>query len=495
MSRAPVINKFYIDRPFVKPGSPKAYLAAAILVMLGTALQLLLKSWAPGLPFALLFPMVVITIFLCGSRAGLFAAALSILSVWLLIFPPHIPDYAPGRTLLFSVGAGAVILVAGALRMSAERTWRLNDDLRASEARLLGLLESAPDAMVILNTVGVIVFANARAETLFGHASQALLGKSVDMLLPEQSRGLYLAQLALVAAGPGDRPPRPPIELEGLSKDGRNFPIEVTFGLLGTRDGALISTAIRDITQRRQIEARLAEANKAKTEFLARMSHELRTPLNAIIGFSELIRDGVIAPLDARYRDYGGDINGAGRHLLNIINEILDISKIEAGHLELREETVSLGECIEACQRIVQVMAEAADVRLSIAAASGLPPIRCDAQRFRQVLLNVMSNAVKFTPARGRVSVTASLEKTGLVVTVDDTGIGMNDEQIALAFEPFRQIDGVLNRRFDGTGLGLPLAKALLELHGGTLDISSVPSKGTSVRIGLPLARIVGVAA
>jgi protein-histidine pros-kinase len=349
--------------------------------------------------------------------------------------------------------------------------------------------------MVILDAQGAIVHVNVRAETLFGHSRAPLIGKPVGLLLPPESQAPYLAQLAKVAAGPADAPPRPPLELDGLCEDGRVFPIEVSFGLFGTKDGALISTAIRDITQRRQIEARLAEANKAKTEFLARMSHELRTPLNAIIGFSELIRDAVIAPLDARYRDYGGDINGAGLHLLNIINEILDISKIEAGHLELREETVSLGECIEASQRIVQVMAEAANVRLSVTVPSGLPPIRCDAQRFRQVLLNVMSNAVKFTPAGGRVGVTASLEKNGPVVLVEDTGIGMNDEQIALAFEPFRQIDGVLNRRFDGTGLGLPLAKALLELHGGTLDISSVPAKGTRVRIALPSARVVSVAA
>jgi signal transduction histidine kinase len=246
-------------------------------------------------------------------------------------------------------------------------------------------------------------------------------------------------------------------------------------------------------------EARVAEASRAKSEFLARMSHELRTPLNAIIGFSEMIREAMIGPLDARYRGYGADINSAGRHLQTIINDILDISKIEGGRLDLRDEPVSIGESIEACRRIVAAMAEAVGVTLSVDVPPELPVIRSDAVRFRQILLNLMSNAVKFTPTGGRVHVSAAIEGRHAVIAVADTGIGMKEEDIAVALEPFRQIDhvggGAFTRRFDGTGLGLPLAKALVELHGGTLEIKSAPAAGTTVRILLPLERRIEAAA
>jgi signal transduction histidine kinase len=256
----------------------------------------------------------------------------------------------------------------------------------------------------------------------------------------------------------------------------------------------LASAKMRRINENlRASEAQLAEASNAKSEFIARMSHELRTPLNAIIGFSEMIREAMIGPLDARYRGYGADIHSAGRHLQNVINDILDISKIEGGRLDLHDEPVAIEDTIESCRRIVVAMAEATGVALSVDVPAGLPPIRCDALRFRQILLNLMSNAVKFTPAGGSATVSAAVEGGFAVVAVADTGIGMRAEDIAIALQPFRQVDGgagdALTRRFAGTGLGLPLAKALVELHGGTLAIESAPARGTTVRIRLPLER------
>ena len=246
-------------------------------------------------------------------------------------------------------------------------------------------------------------------------------------------------------------------------------------------------------------EARLADASKAKSEFIARMSHELRTPLNAIIGFSEMIREAMVGPLDARYRGYGADINSAGLHLQNVINDILDISKIEGGRLELRDEAVEIEDMIESCRRIVAAMAEASGVALSIDVSETLPLLRCDALRFRQILLNIMSNAVKFTPNGGDVTVSARAADGFAIITVADTGIGMRTEDIAIALEPFRQVSGdeydVLTRRFDGTGLGLPLAKALVELHGGTLAIESTLHRGTTVQVRLPLQPKVQAAA
>jgi signal transduction histidine kinase len=240
-------------------------------------------------------------------------------------------------------------------------------------------------------------------------------------------------------------------------------------------------------------EAKLLDAGKAKSDFIARMSHELRTPLNAIIGFSEMIREAMIGPLNARYRGYGADINSAGRHLQNVINDILDISKIEGGRLELRDEPVAIDDMIESCRRIVDAMAEATGVALSVDIAEALPIIRCDALRFRQILLNLMSNAVKFTPAGGRATISAAIDGDFAVITVADTGVGMREDDIAVALEPFRQVGSdaqdVLTRRFAGTGLGLPLAKALVELHGGTLAIASALGHGTTAHIRLPLRR------
>ena len=236
-------------------------------------------------------------------------------------------------------------------------------------------------------------------------------------------------------------------------------------------------------------------ADRTKSEFLANMSHELRTPLNAIIGFSEVLRDAIMGPLDTRYRGYAADIHGSGQHLLDLINDILDLSKIEVGRLELRADSVSLRDIADACRRVIEARAVAADVVLGFTLAEDIPLIDADETRLKQVLLNLLSNAVKFTPAGGHVTVSAWLEAGGLVIAVADTGIGMRAQDIPLALEPFRQVDAVLSRRYEGTGLGLPLAKRLTELHGGTLEIDSMPGRGTTVRIRLPALRMIGTVA
>ena len=489
------VSKLNIDRPRFQPKSLLAYLVAGLIVVVATALRLTLTSWVAGMPFVVFFPAVILATFLCGSAAGFLATLLSIASAWLFIFPSEISYLSIYQTALFVVGAVTVAAVIGAMRAATADVRRLNKTLRVSEGKFRGLLETAPDAMVIVDEQHRIALINAQTEDLFGYRRAELLDQPIEMLIPDRNRGKYLAQLAALRDNGWLTPMGRVIELDGIRKDGTEFPIEVSLGPFKTEVGILVSNAIRDITARRQIEASLAEASKAKSDFLANVSHELRTPLNAIIGFSELIRDAVIGPLDARYREYGGDINGSGRHLQKIINDILDISKIEGGRLELRNEVVSIGDTAEACRRIVEAMALTAGVSLSINVSGSLPPIRSDEVRFQQILLNLMSNAVKFTPAGGHVTVSASIEADGAVIVVEDTGIGMKQEDIAIALEPFRQIDGGLTRRFDGTGLGLPLAKALVELHGGRLDIQSTPAAGTTVRIRLPSERIMDTAA
>jgi signal transduction histidine kinase len=245
-------------------------------------------------------------------------------------------------------------------------------------------------------------------------------------------------------------------------------------------------------TQQLYLEKIGAEAaTRTKSEFLAKMSHELRTPLNAIIGFSEMIQKAIIGPLSERYREYGTDIFNSGTHLLELINEILDLSKLEAGQFELHEEDIDLGDAIEASMRLVGPQAEKSKVHLSKAIDENLVLIRADNRRMRQVLINLLSNAVKFTPEGGNVRVSSFRTNVGLAIAISDTGIGMASEEIPKAMEEFGQIDSKISRQHAGTGLGLPLAKHLIELHGGTLTIKSEVNVGTTVTIVLPHERIV----
>jgi PAS domain S-box-containing protein len=481
-------NRLPIDRPRFNPGSLNAYLIAGACAAAASGLRLALLPGPTTTPFVFFFPAVLVTTFLGGSAAGLLTVALSLLSVWLPIVPKETSDLLIYQTSLFSIGAGTLVGVIGLMRAATAK-------LQFSEEKFRRLLESAPDAIVILDERDRITLINAPAEELFGYQRRELLGQPIGVLLRGENSGTGASGFATLASDPRTHSRSGVSSLDGLRKDGTVFPAEASFGWLQTKSGTLVSAAVRDITAQRQIKAHLEELNQVKSDFLANVSHELRTPLNAIIGFSELIRDGSIGPLDAKYKEYAGDIHESGRHLLKIINGILDISKIERGRLELRNDVVSIGETIERCERMIHPMALAAGVSLSIDVARSLPLIHADEIRLQEILLNLMSNAVKFTPTGGAVTVSASMETGGLVIAVKDTGIGIKESDIAVALEPFRQIEGRLSRRFAGTGLGLPLAKRLVELHGGSLEIESKPSLGTTVRIRLPSERIVATAA
>lgn len=232
-------------------------------------------------------------------------------------------------------------------------------------------------------------------------------------------------------------------------------------------------------------------ANRAKTEFLAMMSHELRTPLNAILGFSEIIRSEALGSLGAvEYREYAEDIYSSGKHLLALINDLLDIAKVEAGMVELREELVDSGELVADCLRVIQGSDSARGVTLRFEAGQETPKLAGDRRKLRQVLLNLISNAVKFTPAGKSVAVSVGLDSDGgVVLEVADEGIGIAQADIARVQEPFVQIDGALNRSQQGTGLGLPLCRQLTELHGGVFELESALNVGTIARVRLPAER------
>ena len=393
-------------------------------------------------------------------------------------------------------GRGSWARVLVALEDITERR-RTGKALRNSEARLKAFLDNSPNEMLMKDTRGRFIMVNRTFEKLHGVSREEIKGKTAYDIFPKAFADQFteMEQRVLETGESIEREEDFPLA-DGL----RSY--LVTKFPIADEDGNPIGIGSieTDITARKRAEEelRLAKeqadlANRTKSDFLANMSHELRTPLNAIIGFSEMIRGGMLGPVgDKRYLEYADHIHESGEHLLELINDILDLSKIEAGKIDFHEEAVDVVHVVRSTLVVMKERAETAGLTIQCDVPADLPQLRADERKIKQILLNLLSNAVKFTPRGGTVTLEVTADsRHGFVIGVIDTGIGIAPENMSKVMTPFGQAESHLGREYQGTGLGLPVTKALAELHGGTFEIESRPGEGTTARVRIPPERCI----
>ncbi len=365
-----------------------------------------------------------------------------------------------------------------------------------TERILAQVMETAVDGIITINDRGYVLSFSTSAGDIFGYTSKEVIGNKVDMLMPEPDSSAHDGYLQRYydtgephIIGQGR-------EVTGKRRNGQTFPMDLAVSEM-IIDGERVFTGIvRDITYRKKFENDLIEqkeraerANRVKTEFLANMSHELRTPLNAIIGFSEISRTEVFGPLgNEKYKEYSNDIYESASHLLDLINDILDLSRIEADKFEVADDVFDVADVIDPAVHLVDF----SKVKFHKNIAPDLARVRADKRRIKQVVLNLLSNAAKFTPDGANVGIEAAQGDDGsVVIEVWDHGIGMSDDELTCALRPFEQVDSGLARKYEGTGLGLPLAQRLTLINQAGFDIESKKDEGTRIRVSFPPERTV----
>jgi PAS domain S-box-containing protein len=367
-----------------------------------------------------------------------------------------------------------------------------------ADTRFRAVFDAVKDGMFISDQVtGRFVEVNKAGCAMLGYSEAEIVGENIGFI----SSGIHPHTLE-VALENGKRAARgqpQTFEWQCKTKGGTIFWTEVSINILDLCGVPAIVAIVRDISERKRLDEELrvalknmSAANDAKSAFMANMSHELRTPLNAIIGFSDLMLTEPLGPLGhPRYREYTDDIHKSGIHLLELINDILDLARLDAGKTDISEDDVSLHEIASEACKTMEMQAVHARVEVTNTVPTDLPRIRGDERRLKQVVLNLLSNAIKFTPAGGTIALKASESASGVVLRICDTGIGIAEADLPVVFERFGQVDSKLARKYEGTGLGLPLAKQFVELHDGTLSIESKVNQGTVVTIAFPRKRIV----
>jgi PAS domain S-box-containing protein len=370
-------------------------------------------------------------------------------------------------------------------------------ELRLAQAQtreLKAILDTATDGVVVVEPDGRIVSCSRGAETLFGLDAAALTARGFAELFAPESRGVVLDYLA--SLGRGESPREGGREVTGRARPGGTIPLFMTLGRID--DSPRVCAVFRDIAPWKKAERDLMaakhdaeKASAAKSDFLAKISHEIRTPLNSIIGFSEVMIEERFGPIgNERYRDYLGDIRSSGGHVVALLNDLLDLSKIETGKLELAFASLSLNEVVQGCVALIQPQANRERIIIRTSLSPSLRPIVADARSVRQIVLNLLSNSINFTGAGGQVIVSTAQTAAGeVVLRVRDTGIGMDDNELAVALEPFRQLATSARWGSGGTGLGLPLTKALTEANRASFGISSKLNDGTLIEIAFPPPR------
>ncbi|ANY78012.1 hypothetical protein BB934_06975 [Microvirga ossetica] len=362
---------------------------------------------------------------------------------------------------------------------------------------LEAILDTATDGVIVLNERGRILSLNRSAEALFGYDERAVAGDAITVLLAPESHMVALDYLESLRSPGVASLLNDGREVLGRERQGGSIPLFMTMGRLGDGPDRRYCAVLRDITVFKKAEGELIgakhaaeEASAQKSDLLAKISHEIRTPLNAILGFAEVMLEERFGPIgNDRYKEYLKDVHASGSHVISLVNDLLDLAKIEAGRLELSFTGVSLNELVSSCVTLLQPQAARDRIVMRMSFAPKLPPVVADERSMRQIVLNLVSNAIKFTDAGGQVIVSTAMTDRGEVAfRVRDTGIGMTPEEVEAALEPFRQL--ATSRKRGGTGLGLPLTKALVEANRGALQIASQPSEGTLVEVIFPPTRV-----
>jgi protein-histidine pros-kinase len=374
---------------------------------------------------------------------------------------------------------------------------KMRRDAQLIESRYRELLDSMPDAIVIVNDIGRIVFVNAQAEAMFGYGPHELVGASLNVLLPERYRASHGQHRERYMAHPHTRPMGRGLDLFGLQKGGDEFPVEISLSPLRTDVGTLGMSAIRDISERRRVERALEEknlelerANRSKDRFLATMSHELRTPLNAIIGFTGILLMRLPGPLTADQERQLGMVQSSGRHLLSLINDLLDLAKIGSGNVHMQLLPVDCNLLVDEVATTLRPSASAKHLDMTLDLPDDSVWVLADRRALQQILINLANNAIKFTE-RGEVSIAVRVHREAdqewVTLAVTDTGIGICTEDQAQLFQAFTQVGSpALHARVEGTGLGLYLCGKLAAVLGTRIDVSSQLGQGSSFSVTLP---------
>lgn len=381
--------------------------------------------------------------------------------------------------------------------LQSSRLPEQNARLQVEVDELRAILETATDGVVVIESDGNIRSMNGAASALFNYDSVEAAGKPFVMLFAHESQRAIVDYLAGLSGHGVASVLNDGREVIGREASGGFIPLFMTIGKLTSSNG--YCAVIRDITQWKRTEEELRAAKRSaetanahKSEFLAHVSHEIRTPLNAIIGFADLMATERFGPVGhPRYVEYASDIVRSGRHVLDIVNDLLDISKIEAGEMELDFVSVELNSSVSEAVSLVQPQANSQRVIIRTALSNAVPPVVADHRSVKQIVLNILSNAIRFTPPGGQIVVSTVYEPNGYVVLrVRDTGIGMTRQELETAMKPFRQVAGGTRKRGEGTGLGLPLTKAMVDANRANFSIQSTPREGTLVEISFPPQRV-----